>query len=131
MFGIMSDGGKIYRDSGETDAFEELNEIGRYDGIWACSSILHVEKALLPDIFRRMIRALKANGILYASFKYGDFDGMRNGRQFSDFTEETFDRFLLKFPELKIVEKWISADVRPERGDEKWLNIICRKTVIH
>ena len=70
--------------------FQELNEREKYDGIWACASILHLNKAELSGVFEKMSRALKKNGIIYTSFKYGDFEGMRNGRYFTDFTEELF-----------------------------------------
>ena len=33
--------------------FEELNAIEEFDGIWACASILHVEKKQLPDIMKK------------------------------------------------------------------------------
>ena len=99
-------------------------------GIWACSSILHVSKKDLPDIFARMISAVKSEGVIYTSFKYGDFEGERNGRYFSDFTSESFGEFLLQFPELHIIAEWISGDVRPGRGEEKWLNIILEKSTI-
>ena len=107
--------------------FAELGDVNAYDGIWACASILHVPSAELPDVFRRMITALKPGGIIYTSFKYGTFEGERNGRLFTDFTEETFAAFLKQFPELTIEEQWISADVRPGRSNEKWLNVILRK----
>ena len=107
--------------------FDELNDVEAYDGIWACASILHVPSAELPDIFRRMITALKPGGIIYTSFKYGTFEGERNGRRFTDFTEETFAAFLKQFPELTIEDQWISADVRPGRSNEKWLNVILGK----
>ena len=55
--------------------FQELDEIDRYDGIWACSSILHLSKRELIDVFVRMISALCQNGIIYTSFKYGTFEG--------------------------------------------------------
>ncbi len=48
--------------------FDELNT---YDGIWACSSILHVEKENLSNILIKMISSLKINGIIYTSFKIG------------------------------------------------------------
>lgn len=107
--------------------FDELDDVETYDGIWACASILHVPSAELPDIFRRMITALKPRGIIYTSFKYGTFEGERNGRRFTDFTEEAFAAFLKQFPELTVDDQWISADVRPGRSDEKWLNVILRK----
>lgn len=107
--------------------FSELNAEALYDGVWACSSILHCSKKELADVFHKMIRAVKEGGILYVSFKYGEFEGERKGRYFTDFTEVTFQDFLQDYPELSIIEEWVSADVRPGRGDEKWLNIILRK----
>lgn len=107
--------------------FQELDEIGVYDGIWACSSILHLPKQELLPVIRKMCDALKDNGVIYTSFKYGDFEGERNGRYFTDFTEDTFDKFIKVIQELTIEEEWITSDVRPGRGEEKWLNLILRK----
>ncbi len=107
--------------------FSELAAQEEYDGIWACASILHVPSRELPDIFRLMITALKPGGIIYISFKYGTFEGERNGRRFTDFTEDKFAAFLEQIPGLNLEEQWVSADVRPGRADERWLNLILRK----
>ena len=68
--------------------FQDLKAENIYDGIWACSSILHLPYHELKDVFIRMSRALKTNGIVYTSFKYGTFEGERNERYFTDMTEE-------------------------------------------
>lgn len=107
--------------------FHELVAIGRYDGIWACSSILHLPIGELSDVMRRMSAALKNNGIIYTSFKYGSFSGERNGRYFTDMTEESFADFIRSIDELQTEEQWITCDVRPGRGEEQWLNLILRK----
>ena len=107
--------------------FQELNEKERYDGIWACASILHVKSEELPEIIRKMSLATIANGIIYLSFKYGDFEGERNGRYFTDMTEESMAELLVGFPELRVEKQWITGDVRDGRGDERWLNMILRK----
>ena len=107
--------------------FQELDEVNSYDGIWACSSILHLPKKELLSVIRKMCVALKEAGIIYTSFKYGDFEGERNGRHFTDFTEDSFQDFIKEVPEIMIVEKWITSDVRPGRGEEKWLNLILQK----
>jgi len=107
--------------------FEELDETLKYDGIWACSSILHLSKGALLDVLKKMVVALKDNGVVYTSFKYGDFEGERNGRYFTDFTIDSFTEYLKEVPELLIEEYWITDDVRPGRGEEKWLNLILRK----
>lgn len=107
--------------------FQNLDASGKYEGIWACSSILHLPKQELLPVIQKMCIALKDNGVIYTSFKYGDFEGERNGRYFTDFTEDTFDKFIKVIPELTIEEAWITSDVRPGRGEEKWLNLILRK----
>ena len=107
--------------------FQELSEADRYDGIWACSSILHLPIGELTEVMRKMVTALKENGIIYTSFKYGTFAGERNGRFFTDMTEETFAEFLKGINALDLEEQWITSDVRLERGEEKWLNLILRK----
>lgn len=107
--------------------FEELNDKNRYDGIWACASILHLPENELYLLFKKMYIALKENGIIYTSFKYGDFHGERNDRYFSDFTEDSFKKFLYQLPEFQIKEVWITKDVREGRGEQKWLNILIHK----
>lgn len=108
--------------------FEELSEIEKYDGIWACASILHLPKERLKIVFNKMIKALKPGGYIYASFKYGDFEGERNERYFTDFTFESLAEFMEHFPELNEVEKWKSKDLRLGREDEMWLNLLYKKT---
>lgn len=107
--------------------FQELEEEDTYDGIWACSSILHLTYDELKLVFAKMAKALKKAGIIYTSFKYGTFEGERNGRYFIDMTEEKFTKFLGEKNDFHIEELWISSDVRPNRGEEKWLNLILRK----
>ena len=107
--------------------FQQLNAKEEYDGIWACSSILHLTYDELIDVIFNMMEALKQNGIIYTSFKYGEFEGFRNGRYFINFNEEKFEQLLNKINGLEIEELWISGDVREGRGDERWLNLILRK----
>lgn len=111
--------------------FQELDETEKYDGIWACASILHLKKCELPGVLEKICRALKTNGVAYLSFKYGDFEGERNGRYFTDMTETSAGELLTAVPELKLEKQWISGDVRTDRGNEKWLNLILRKSNIH
>lgn len=107
--------------------FQELDAVEQYDGIWACSSILHLSLEELEPVLEKMAKALKPQGIIYTSFKYGDFAGERNGRYFTDMTETSFAALMQNITSLTTEEQWITSDVRPGRGEEKWLNIILRK----
>ncbi len=107
--------------------FTELSEVRKYDAVWACSSILHASSDELVIIMKKIWTALKDKGIFYTSFKYGTFEGERNGRYFTDMTKESFSTLLAKVTGFKIEEQWITSDVRPGREEEKWLNVILRK----
>ena len=107
--------------------FQDLSAKETYDGIWACSSILHLPNYELTDIMRKMTAALKNKGIIYTSFKYGTFEGERNGRYFTDMKEDIFDDLIAEIEDLTIEEHWLTFDVRPNRGEERWLNLILRK----
>lgn len=107
--------------------FQDLQEVDKYDAIWACSSILHLPYAELMDVMKKMVIALKDNGLIYTSFKYGTFEGVRNGRYFIDMTEDSLEKLLQDVGGLEVEETWITSDVRPGRGEEKWLNLFLRK----
>ena len=107
--------------------FQDLQEVEKYNAIWACSSILHLPYAELVDVMKKMVIALKDNGLIYTSFKYGTFEGIRNGRYFIDMTEDRLKKLLQDIDEVEVKEIWITSDVRPGRGEEKWLNLFLRK----
>ena len=107
--------------------FNELDAVDRYDGIWACASILHLPRMELADVLGKVETALRIDGVLYASFKYGTFEGMRNGRYFTDFSEETLKEFWEPVTSMRIFDQWITEDVRPDRKEEKWINLLARK----
>ena len=52
--------------------FQDLDVREQYDGIWACSSILHLEKTELRSVLKKMADALRPDGWIYTSFKYGE-----------------------------------------------------------
>ena len=106
--------------------FNDLNEVEKYDAIWACASLLHVSKEQMPDILSKMRDALVNTGVMYISFKYGNYEGERNGRFFFDVTPEIFNDLVSKASGIKVLEEWFTEDVRSENST-KWYNIILNK----
>lgn len=106
--------------------FDEMKFVNQFDGIWACSSLLHVPNEELPEILGKMRKALKETGTMYVSFKYGEGTKQRGDRTFSDFTEESL-MVLLNNAGFEVIECGITSDIRPGRADEKWVNVIARK----
>jgi SAM-dependent methyltransferase len=61
-------------------SFQELRFENQFNGVWACSSLLHVPMDEMHDAIYRLSRSMKIDGVLYASFKYGKGERNRNGR---------------------------------------------------
>ncbi|CRI67456.1 Methyltransferase type 12 [Thiocapsa sp. KS1] len=106
--------------------FQEIAWRQAFDGIWACASLLHVPTAELPDAMHRLGRALTPGGILYASFKYGHGEQIRNGRHFTDLDEGGLADLLKEVGSFVEIETWVTCDRRPGRESERWLNSVLR-----
>jgi SAM-dependent methyltransferase len=109
--------------------FDELDKESTYDGIWACSSILHVEREELPTILRKMITALKENGVIYTCFKLGDFTGMVDGKYYNYMTRELLEDMLHDLNEsVEIVDYYESGTVKNvNRPTAQWGNYLIKK----
>ncbi|SET31863.1 class I SAM-dependent methyltransferase [Thorsellia anophelis] len=109
--------------------FENMDYDIKFDGIWACASLLHVPRIKLNEIFIKLADALKDTGILYLSFKYGTSERFDNhGRYFNDLNENALEVFVSKSERLEIIKTWITSDKRADRANELWLNaLICKK----
>lgn len=103
----------------------DLDYNNEFDGVWACASLLHLNKDEILIALEKLYDALKDNGYMYMSFKLGVFCGERNGRYFTDFTLESFKELLNK-TRFELIETLITNDVRPDR-EESWLNVVVKK----
>ncbi|NCA72456.1 MAG: class I SAM-dependent methyltransferase [Sphingobacteriia bacterium] len=108
--------------------FQEVEWENAFDGIWACASLLHVPMAELPEVLGRLGRALKPDGVLYASFKYGAGEREHGGRRFTDLDETGLAALVGAVPGLVVLETWTTGDRRPGREHERWLNAMLRIT---
>lgn len=50
---------------------QDIEDVNRYDAIWACASLLHVPKSKMGAVMNKLITSLTPNGLLYISFKQG------------------------------------------------------------
>ena len=107
-------------------SFYDIDEHNTYDGIWACASLLHCERSRLAEVIGKLITALKPKGVLYMSFKYGNSDREKDGRQFTDLDKVQANTLLGQFDYVHQIQQWITVDKRPDRNED-WLNILLRK----
>ncbi|MDO5406642.1 MAG: class I SAM-dependent methyltransferase [Eubacteriales bacterium] len=108
-------------------SFEKLDYVEEFDGVWACASLLHVEKTKIEDVIKRIHIALISGGTLYVSFKYGSGEIERNGRLFNNYMEEDMKTLFSKDFGWGDLKCFITSDVRQERTHESWINVLVNK----
>jgi len=107
--------------------FDEIDFHEEFDGVWACASLLHVPRNRMDSIIRKIYLALKKSGVFYSSYKYGDKEEIKNGRFFNSYDELSFSELLKNHPYFALLEMKVTYDVRKERENEKWLNVLLKK----
>lgn len=107
--------------------FEDFSSPYKFDGIWCCASLLHVDRQEIEETFVGLTDHLKKGGVLYASFKYGTEEVEKGGRYFNNMTEETFLKMISEHPSLQLIDTKITGDQRADRQADRWLNVLVRK----
>ena len=106
---------------------EEIQFTNVFDGIWACASLLHVPRNEQENTLKKIAVALKDNGILYASWKYGDQNREVDGRLFTNMTSSLLFDMIKRIPEYTVINMWRTRDVRNENQTQIWLNVLLRR----
>ena len=104
--------------------FEDLNYNCEFDAVWASASLLHVKKNSILHIINNVIRTLKDEGVLYASWKNGIGERYEGDRYYNDLSM-TEIRELLDSTLFEVIKIWVSQD-NLERPNS-WVNIIAKK----
>ncbi|WP_275532835.1 class I SAM-dependent methyltransferase [Blautia sp. An81] len=98
----------------------------RYDGIWACASLIHLQEEEILCFFKKIDMYLNDNGIVYVSGKSGISTGeVEDGRFFLEFTEQLVEKILTVNKQLQLEQLWYTEDVSGRRGF-RWLNVVLR-----
>lgn len=105
--------------------FENMDFKNEFDGIWACASLLHVARTEINLVMKKLKKALKPDGVLYVSFKYGTGERIVQGRIFNDYNEKML-RKLLCDNGFEACEIFITGDVREDYLGEKWTNALAK-----
>lgn len=109
-------------------AFNQLDEIDAYDGIWACAALLHAPREELTDDLARIFRALRPGGQLTASFKAGDHEGRDTLGRYYNYLDAAGLR-----THLQAAADWADIDISENDGSgydnlpTRWLWVDARK----
>jgi SAM-dependent methyltransferase len=107
--------------------FQDLSFIEEFDGIWACGSLLHVPRHELHGVLERLVIALKADGVIYMSFKHAEQDEIRDDRLFTNYTEVMVQELIAQAESVQLLRIWTTRDIRPDSGRPDWLNVLLQK----
>lgn len=100
------------------ERFQDMVYDAKFDGVFACASLLHLEDDELKDAIARLLKALKPGGTLFASFMMGDGVRFENGCLFNDVDPEKLDNLLHGTGAIRRA-MW--------GGDEAWVNYLIHK----
>ncbi len=106
--------------------FDEIDAVEVYDGVWANACLLHVPRADLPDVLRRIQRTLKPGGLFYASYKAGRGEGVDRFGRYFNYPDEDFLR-------QSYGAGWVGLDVESADGsgydgvETCWLRVLAEK----
>ena len=106
--------------------FQEIAFENKFDGIWACASLLHVSREEFANVLYRIEIALRPQGICYMSFKEGHGERVDGDRHFTYFTANELRVCLERETRLEIYRIWSSDDPRPGRS-ERWVNVLTKE----
>ena len=96
-----------------------------FDGVFACASLLHLKDEDLKIVLKKVYDSLKFNGILYASFKYGNDERFEDGRFFNDMTLDKFNRLMNETEcNFEIIKAWNTSQYGT---DSEFLNLLLKK----
>src|SRR5699024_1275409 len=106
--------------------FTTFTSANKFDGIWACASLLHVPARKLPATFAYLANFLKEQGVFYVSFKYGEGEQERVGRQCTHCNEKVLSPYSCS-RRLHVEKRWRTAEERAGREGGQWCNALLIK----
>lgn len=107
--------------------FEEFKSHKKFDGIWACASLLHVPKEDFENSFLNLVNHLKDNGVLYASMKLGEREEKDyRGRFFNYVSEDELKNIFSKYKNLELIEIF-QTENNFRIGDHPFVTFVIKK----
>jgi SAM-dependent methyltransferase len=107
--------------------YDQLDRVSAFDGVWACSSLVHLDDVQLDVAFSRLFRALRPGGMLFTCFKLGTEQRLASdGRFFNDFTPAKLAT-VPTMASVELVHNWVTGHLA--EVDTRWLNVLLRKPV--
>jgi hypothetical protein len=111
------------------EAFDPIRLYGqqiRFDGMWACASLLHVAEEEFLSVVQQYLQYLEQDGVFFMSFKHREDNHILDCRSFTNFTKAKMMTFIEEL-DMELVECRETGDIRPERCNEGWISVVLQK----
>ncbi len=89
---------------------------------------MDIDEDSAEDVLNNLDKASKSDGHLYVSYKNGNVTQTKGDRLFNNYDESTFQEVVDNVIELDIETYCITKDLRLDRNNEYWLNVILKKS---
>jgi ubiquinone/menaquinone biosynthesis C-methylase UbiE len=102
---------------------------GSFDGLWVCSSFIHIPRRDAKATIKEFVRVLKPDGLMFINVMEGEREGIVKSRIYLDkerfFTDYSVNDFrkMIEDEGFEIVDEMIG---RETKEDAIWINIIAR-----
>jgi len=108
-------------------SFKDIAYKEEFDGIWCCSSLLHLKLEEAKEAIKLLTTALKCDGVMFISLKLGKGHKRSLGRLFQYYDEDTVQELYKDDSRLEPIKLWQSKSLVVDDLDGKWLNLLLRK----
>jgi SAM-dependent methyltransferase len=88
------------------NSFETINYPSKFDLVWACASLLHLNKKAFEKAVYNLYKSLKPGGYLYFSLKAVVPQNSNDSRLYFSYTQQELDMTLIDILKMTSVETW-------------------------
>jgi len=93
----------------EQQAFNTINYASKFDLVWACASLLHLNEEELKTAFYNLFKSLKKDGHLYFSLKPQHAPTINDTRIYFSYDEQYIHSILIEKLKMTQVDFWITS----------------------
>jgi SAM-dependent methyltransferase len=104
--------------------FDEINYMLEFDAVWACASLVHLNKKALTLAIKHLSRACKDGGIIFMSLK-ATVSEQYDDRTFYKQNIDDIEAIISMQETLSILRHWYTKDTL-NREHTIWLNLLLR-----
>lgn len=108
----------------KTDRFESIQYNNEFDAVWACASLVHLNPSALSLSLKKLAKACKDGGFIFASFKATNSES-NDERNFCHYEIKDIEPIISSLPSISVHRYWHTDDSL-NRINTNWLNLLLK-----